>query len=74
MNSIWVDADMIWTPNLYFSNRVQDFGPHEEVRLRCSVEFDGLVTCYRSLREGLANKVYSMAFKPRVRYPGYLSR
>ena len=58
MNSIWVDADMIWTPNLYFSNRVQDFGPNEEVQLRCSVEFDGLVTCYRSLREGLHKNLF----------------
>ena len=53
MNSIWVDADMIWTPNLYFSNRLQDFGPQEEVHLRCNIGFDGLVTFYRSLRKGL---------------------
>ena len=76
MNSIWVDADMIWTPNLYFSNRVQDFGPNEEVQLRCNIAFDGLVTCYRSLREGLQNKVDSKASKPRapqpIRFANYL--
>ena len=49
MNNIWVDAEMIWTPNLYFSNRVQDFGPMQEVQLRCNIGFDGLVTFYRSL-------------------------
>ena len=49
MNNIWVDADMIWTPNLYFSNRVQDFGPAKEVILRANIEFDGRVTFYRSL-------------------------
>ena len=52
MNNIWVDADMIWTPNLYFSNRVQDFGPMKEVHLRANIGFDGLVTYYRSLRRG----------------------
>ena len=50
MNNIWVDADMIWTPNLYFSNRVQDFGPALEVELRANIRFDGRVTFYRSLR------------------------
>ena len=50
LNSIWVDADMVWSPNLYFSNRIQDFGPGEEVTLRANIHFDGLVTFYRSLR------------------------
>ena len=49
MNNIWVDADMIWTPNLYFSNRVQDFVPSKEVILRANIGFDGRVTFYRSL-------------------------
>ena len=61
MNNIWVDSDMIWTPNLYISNRVQDFGPDEEVELRCNLEFDGLVKCYRSLRQRLQNDAYWMA-------------
>ena len=57
MNNIWVDADMIWTPRLYVSNRAQDFGPQEEVQLRCNIEYDGLVSCYRSLRKGLQQSV-----------------
>ena len=43
MNNIWVDSDLIWTPNLHFSNRVQDFGPLQEVALRSNIGFDGKV-------------------------------
>ena len=43
MNNIWVDSDLIWTPNLHFSNRVQDFGPQKEVTLRSNIGFDGKV-------------------------------
>ena len=41
MNNIWVDSDLIWTPNLHFSNRLQDFGPLQEVSLRSNIGFDG---------------------------------
>ena len=50
MNNIWVDSDLIWTPNLHFSNRLQDFGPLQEVSLRCNIGFDGKVAFYRALR------------------------
>ena len=60
MNNIWVDADMIWTPNLYFSNRVQDFGPSLEVELRANIQFDGRVTFYRSLRLVFKNVTRSL--------------
>lgn len=43
MNNIWVDSNLIWTPNLHFSNRVQDFGPLQEVALRSNIGFDGKV-------------------------------
>ena len=62
MNNIWVDADMVWIPNLYVSNRVQDFGPSQEVQLRCNIEFDGLVTFYRSLRRVSKLKLFSFEY------------